>query len=555
MESTKGRIVKRWGSLKAERSSWLDHWKEISEYLLPRSGRFMLSDQNKGEKRHGNIYDNTATRALRVLAAGFMAGMTSPARPWFRLSTGIPELDNSYSAKVWLSSVSRLMLQVFAQSNTYRALHSIYEEIGAFATAAAVVVDDYENVIHSHTLTAGEYCIAQDALGAVNTLYREMQMTVGQLVEEYGKQACSLAVRNLWDRGEVDSWVPVLHAIEPRSLRVVGGKGSRNMPFASVCLEQGGDGDKLLRESGYEMFPALVPRWSLSGGDIYGNGPGMEALGDIKQLQHEQLRKAEGIDYQVKPPLQVPTATKARNVDTLPGGLSFVDMMTASSGVKTMFDSRIDLRALLEDIQDVRERIKASFYADLFLLLTYNDTLGSRMTATEVAERREEKLLMLGPVLERMHNELLSPLVEMTFIKMLRAGIVPPAPPELQGMELRVEFISMLAQAQRAIAANGVDRFVGSLGVIAQMKPDVLDKLDADYWADSYSDMLGVDPVLIVPGDRVALIRQQRAEQQQALQQQAVAAQAAETAAKLGSINTQEQTAYTDVMRAFSGYT
>lgn len=178
-----------------------------------------------------------------------------------------------------------------------------------------------------------------------------------------------------------------------------------------------------------------------------------------------------------------------------------------------------------------------------------------QMTATEVAERHEEKLLMLGPVLERMHNEILDPMIEATFARMVEAGIVPPPPQELQGMDLNVEFVSMLAQAQRAIATNSVDRFVGNLGAVAGFKPDVLDKFDADRWADAYADMLGIDPELIVSGDKVALIRQARAE---AAQQQAMAeqmAQGAKTARDLAAADTSGENALTDVTRAFSGYT
>jgi hypothetical protein len=135
------------------------------------------------------------------------------------------------------------------------------------------------------------------------------------------------------------------------------------------------------------------------------------------------------------------------------------------------------------------------------------------MTATEVAERKEEKMLMLGPTVERLHNEELSPLVQRTFKRMLRANMLPPPPQELHGMTLQVEFISMLAQAQRAIGTNSIDRFVGNLGQIAAFAPGVLDKFDADDWADEYSDMLGVPPELVVANDKVALIRQGRAQQ------------------------------------------
>lgn len=552
-EAKRKLLLSRWGQLRNERSSWMSHWKEISDYLLPRSGRFFVEDRNRGDKRHNNIYDSTGTRALRVLAAGMMAGMTSPARPWFRLTTSIPELDESAAVKTWLADVTRLMQMVFAKSNTYRALHSMYEELGAFGTSSSIVLSDFRGVIHHYPLTTGEFALAANNRGIIDTLYREFQMTVAQVVREFGRDKCSPTVQTLYDRGALDQWVTVLHAIEPRADRDPTKRDDRNMSWKSIYFEQGSNEDKTLRESGFRDFPALCPRWVTAGGDIYGNSPAMEALGDIKQLQHEQLRKAQGIDYKTKPPLQVPTAMKSRDVDTLPGGISFVDASAPNGGIRSAFEVNIDLSHLLMDIQDVRERIKGSFYADLFLMLA-NGT-NPQMTATEVAERHEEKLLMLGPVLERMHNEILDPLIEMTFSHMVEAGIVPPPPDELQGMELNVEFVSMLAQAQRAIATNSVDRFVGNLGAVAGIKPDVLDKFDADRWADAYADMLGIDPELIVPGDQVALIRKQRAEAQQAAQQAAMINQGADTAQKLGNVDTSKQSALTDVTRAFSGYT
>ena len=253
------------------------------------------------------------------------------------------------------------------------------------------------------------------------------------------------------------------------------------------------------------------------------------------------------------PPLQVPGQHKL--VDYAPGGITFVDAVGPNNAIRSLFDVNLNLAHLREDIQDVRQRINSAFYADMFLML-YNRRLDDpRMTATEVAERHEEKLLMIGPVLERLHDEMLSPLIEMAFSRMVEAGILPPPPQELQGRELNVEFVSVLAQAQRAVATSSVDRFVMSLGQISQMKPDVLDKLNADAWADKNADKLGVDPELVVSGEQVVLVRQQRAQAQQAAQEAAMAEQAAGAAAKLGSVNTGEPNALTDVMSAFSGYT
>ena len=542
----------RWGYLKTERASWFAHWQEISTRLLPRAGRFFVQDRNKGNKRHNQIYDSTATQALSILSAGMMSGMTSPARPWFRLTTGDDDLDAYQPVKVWLDQVSRLMLKIFQSSNTYRALHSMYEELGSFGTAASIMVPDFQSVIHHHPLTAGEYAITTDWRGDVTTLYREFQKTVGQIVKAFGYKACSPTVQNLYDRGNLEAWVTLIHAIEPRADRDPSKNDPQNMAWKSVYFEIGGNQQHCLRESGFRRFPALVPRWVVRGGDIYGESPAMTALGDINQLQHEQLRKAQGIDYKTKPPLQAPTSMKNRDVEMLPGGISYVDMANPHGGIRTAFEATIDLSHLMADIQDVRERIRSCFFADLFLMLA-NQT-DTRMTATEVAERHEEKLLMLGPVLERLQNELLDPLIENTFDAIVEAGIAPPPPEELQGRPLNVDLIGMLAQAQRAVATNSIDRFVGNLGAVAQFKPEVLDRFNTDRWVEIYSDSLGLDPQIIIPADQAQAIREQRAQAQAQAQQAALAEQQASTAQKLASAKTDQPNALTDATRAFQGY-
>jgi len=550
--STREKIYTRWGQLKSERASWLAHWKEISDYLLPRSGRFFIQDRDKGWRRHNSIYDNTGTRSLRILAAGMMSGMTSPARPWFRLTTNNADLDQQGDVKLWLSQCQKVMLDIFARSNTYRSLHSMYEEIAAFGTGAAIILPDFDNVVHHYPLTTGEYCIATNYKGEVDTLYREFQKSVHEVVAEFGYDNCCASTRSMYDRGSLDQWITIVHAIEPRTDRDPKKVDAMNMAWKSCYFELNGERGKYLRESGFKKFPAVVPRWATVGGDIYGNSPGMEALGDIKQLQHEQLRKAQAIDFKTKPPLQVPTSMKNRDVETLPGGISFVDMSGPSSGIKTAFEVNLDLSHLLADIGDVRERIRGAFYADLFLMLA-NQT-DARMTATEVAERHEEKLLMLGPVLERLQNELLDPLIDITFDQMIESGIVPPPPNELQGIDLNVEYVSMLAQAQRAVGTNSIDRFMGTLGQVAQYKPEVLDKIDVDKWADNYADLLGVDPELLVKTDDVIALREQRAKAQQQAAQMEQLNQVSQSAKNLSQAPTGGQTALTDVMNMFTGY-
>ena len=541
-------------ALFSELSSWESHYEELSKFFLPRTGRFLTTDRNRGTKRHNNIIDSTATRALQVLEAGLMAGATSPARPWMRLSAPDPDLNNFQPVKEWLHETSHRMLRVFARSNTYRALPRIYSECALYGTAASIVVFDFENVIHHHVLTAGQYAISTDNRDRVDCLYREFDMTVGQMVKEFGLKNLSISVQNQFRNGNLDDYRTVCHAIEPRADRNINGKGNKDMPFRSVYFEQGRSGYggsssnqySVLRESGFRRFPVIAPRWSVSGQDIYGNSPGMAALGDVKQLQHEQRRKGQILDHLTQPPTQGPPLMKGSEVDTLPGGHTEVD--SNSQGIRPLWQINPDLQGLLFDIQDVRQRINSTFYADLFLMLS---STNKSMTATEVAERHEEKLLMLGPALERLHHEGLEPLIDITFDHMLESGLVPPIPEELSGMRLQVEFVSTLAQAQKAIGASTDDRFVGMIQGLAQSHPEALDKLNTDSFLDEYADKLGINPGHVRSSEEVKELRQSREAAMAAQQQLDAQSQQANIAKNLAKASADTPT---EALEQFTGF-
>ncbi|MDR2209362.1 MAG: hypothetical protein LBE22_10390 [Azoarcus sp.] len=538
-------IRNRWHRLLSERSSYELGWRQSSKLVFPRSGRFLASDRNRGGDRSNEILDNTVTRAVRTLAAAMVAGMSSPASKWMRLTTSSPELDESHAVKTWLSKVETAQFMIFAKSNTYRALHSLYEEQIVYGQASDIIDDNYRTVIHNHTLTVGEYAFACDSLGQVDTLYREFDMTVSQLVETFGINNVSGYVRRRYESREYDYWVTVLHAIEPRRGRDTRKRDNLNMRWRSVYIERDGDKCVVLRESGYEDFPALCPRWIVRPPDVYGDSPVMDALGDIKQLQHEQLRKSKGIDWQTDPAIIYPANFKDSLLDTRPGSAVFGNA-AAQTAAQPVFDARyMNLSYLLQDIEDVRKRIHDALYTNVILMIAEGGD--QQKTAREISAREVEKLMVLGPVLERQQAEILEPLVNLTFMKALRAGILPPPPPEIQGQELSVEYISMLAQSQRAFGLAATDRFVSKLGMISEIKPEVLDRFDADRWVDVVSDAEGVDPSIIVAGPQAAIIRQQRAEQEQAAKQAMAMQQGADIAAKLSSADMSGDNALTQM--------
>jgi len=540
---------RRWQALKNERSSFLSRWRDLSDYIMPYQGRFLVTDRNRGEIKHNKIYDNTGTIALRDLAAGMMSGSTSPVLPWFALTITDRDMLQFQPVKKWLNDVTEIIQDTLLKSNCYQVLAGAYREQGLYGTFGALLEDSFKSVIHLHPFTAGEFAIATDWDGQVNTLYREFDVSVGALVREFGLANCSNTVKKLYERNNTDAWITIAHGIEPRKERDITKKDNKNFPFSSIYFEAGSN-DKILRESGYKTFPCVTPRWDVAGGDIYGNSPADDAIGDIMALQASEYRKHQAIDYKANPPKQIPYSMKGREGDTFPGGTSYYDPVSGAYGIKNALEITLDIRELMVDQQEKRERIKASFYSDIFKAIT--QMVGTK-TAYEVAQIKEEKMMFLGPVVDRNNNELQSPLITTIFERLAAANMLPPAPEELQGQELNIEHKSILSLAQKATSVSGIDRFTQQLGVIASAKPGVLDKFNEDYWAEHYSDKMGIDPELIYGGEQVALIRQQREQAQQQEQQRQAIQQGSEALRNIGQINTQPGTVAGDALTMMWG--
>lgn len=555
-------LLRRYVTLENDRSSWRTHWMELSDYLLPRRGRYLLEAQNsRGRKRNSKIIDSTGTQALRTLGAGLISGMTSPARPWFRFGTPDPDMMDQNEVKVYLSEVETICRAILHRSNFYNAAYTTYMELGGFGTAPLYRQRNFDSVIRFRPLTAGEYVIAEDHTGKIDTLGRSFTMTVSQVVEKFVVQldgsadwsGVSKATKKLWDNRQYDELVPVIHMIQPRrkSERDLESNTNLDMPFISAYFEEGAEGDQLLEESGYERLPAYVPRWDVLSGDVYGRSPGMDNLGDIKQLQHQQKRKAQAIDKHVNPPMTAPSSLRGKPSTVLPGGTTYVDPAQGTQGFQPAYLVQPRLNEMLMDIQEVQDRIQRGFYADLFAMMLNSDRRD--ITATEVVERHEEKLVLLGPVLQRLNTELLDPLLDDVFSFAQEAGLLPSPPEVLAGVDLRVEYISLLAQAQQAASASALERTVGFAGNLIGVFPEIVDNFDADEVIRQYADVMGNDPAILHDSKTVEDKRTARAEQVQQVAQQEQMMNMAEGAKTLSEADTQNPNALTELLGAGIG--
>lgn len=525
-DSLKQQLNKQLSQLKAERLSFEPHWRELSDFTRPRSTRFTASEVNRGDRRNSKIIDPAAVMAARTLSSGMMSGITSPARPWFRLATPDRDLMDYGPVKLWLETVEQRMNEVFNRSNLYQSLPLMYGDLGTFATGAMAVVTDPQRVIRTIPFPTGSFYIANGADLSVDTSFREFSMTVRQVVNEFGIEAVSDTVKSQWNSGQYGQWVNVVHAVYPNLDRQTGKLEAKHKAYKSVYYEATITDDKLLRESGYDEFPIMAPRWEVNGEDVYGSScPGMVALGSVKALQLLQRRKAQMIDKITNPPLQAPASIKSQRISTIPGGINYLPMADVNNQIKPLFQIPANgTNGLLEDIQDTRQIIDHAYFVDLFRMM---QTVNTRSMPVEaVAEMREEKLLMLGPVLQRLDSELLDKLINRTFSVMAENNLLPVPPDEMQGMQLKVEYISVMAQAQKAIGVSSIERFIGFTSGIGQFSPDALDKINVDETIDAYAASIGVPPSVVATNEQVAQIRENRA-QQQAMAQQMQMAQAA----------------------------
>ncbi|MEM7839919.1 phage tail protein [Morganella morganii] len=525
-DSLKQQLNKQLSQLKADRLSFEPHWRELSDFTRPRSTRFTASEVNLGDRRNSKIIDPAAVTAARTLSSGMMSGITSPARPWFRLATPDRDLMDYGPVKLWLETVEQRMNEVFNRSNLYQSLPLMYGDLGTFATGAMAVVADPQRVIRTVPFPTGSFYIANGADLSVDTSFREFSMTVRQVVNEFGIEAVSDTVKSQWNSSQYGQWVNVVHAVYPNLDRQTGKLEAKHKAYKSVYYEANSTDDKLLRESGYDEFPIMAPRWEVNGEDVYGSScPGMVALGSVKALQLLQRRKAQMIDKITNPPLQAPASIKSQRISTIPGGINYLPMADVNNQIKPLFQIPANgTNGLLEDIQDTRQIIDHAYFVDLFRMM---QTVNTRSMPVEaVAEMREEKLLMLGPVLQRLDSELLDKLINRTFSVMADNNLLPVPPDEMQGMQLKVEYISVMAQAQKAIGVSSIERFIGFTSGIGQFKPDALDKINVDETIDAYAASIGVPPSVVATNEQVAQIRENRA-QQQAMAQQMQMAQAA----------------------------
>lgn len=512
-------IIKHYETLKSSRGTFESHWFELAKFFLPNKDEIfdfnrMKYEAARGEKKYSDLYDSTGPQALNLLASALHGMLTNPTIKWFDLYTGIKELDELDSVRRWLQACVNRIHEVLNNSNFQNEAHENYLDLGCFGTTTLRIEEDDEEIVKFHARPVYECVVKENYKGVVDTVFREYRATGEDIVGEFGFDP--FKKENPYMANECyQKEYTVIHAVFPRESLAYDRKGVTNMPFASVKVLKDFAAGKYSVESGFNEFPYCVPRWTKITGEVYGRSPSMSALPDVKMLNEMKKTMIRSAQKRVDPPLLVADDGVIGPVRIVPGGITYYRAGTQDP------IRPLDLRGDAVDfgyqmIADIQRSIREVFFIDQLQLAD-----GPQMTATEVMQRTEEKLRVLAPVLGRMHNEYLKPLINRVFGILFRRGELPPnMPEELEGMTIKVNYSSMIARSQKASEAENIRRTLELSAPFMEIDPNVRDNIDADKAFRYISSIFSLPQEMLRDQDDIEEMREMRAQQMEQAQQQ-----------------------------------
>ena len=517
-------LLRRFGKLKAQRQNWESHWQEVADYMMPRKAD-VTKTRSKGDKRTELIFDSSPLHAVELLSASLHGMLTNPATPWFSLKFKNSQIVDEDAANEWLEDATEKMYETFNRSNFQQEIFELYHDLITFGTAAMFIEEDSDDIVRFSTRHIGEIFISENNKGRIDTIFRKFKIAARAAVTQFGENNVSSKLLAMATKDPYEE-VEILHVVFPRDKFDSKKKDAKNMPFASCYIEI--DSKEQISESGFNEFPYVVPRYLKASFEIYGRSPAMTALPDVKMLNEMAKTTIKAAQKQVDPPLLVPDDGFILPVRTVPGGLNFYRSGTRDRIEPLNIGANNPLGLNMEEQR--RNAIRDTFYVNQLMMQS-----GPQMTATEVVQRNEEKMRLLGPVLGRLQSELLRPLIDRTFAIMFRQKLFRQVPEFLSGVDIQIEYVSPLAKAQRSSELQSIMRAIEIFGSLSRVAP-VFDHVNIDNLVVHLADIVGVPAKVLNSKAEVNAIRQQKQQQEEQQMQMQQLQQVAQAGGQLAPL-------------------
>ena len=524
-ESRRSELEVAYNQMKAD-------WQELADYFLPRSVRFLVRHVNKTPAKNKKIKDSATLKAVRNFSSGMMSGATNPATNWFRIRIKNYDMKYDWAVKKWCNIVETTIKDVFNASNFYEKLPAAYKQLGVFALSTISLESDVDTIMRAKLLPIGSYRYAQNEKGQVDTMCRVYMETAKNLYTKFGEENVSEAVKNCIKTKKFEQLFEVVHFVEPNAEYMPDSVWAKNKKFISVYYEVEGDKDKLLSKSGFDKFPYVVFEAEVNGEDVYPTECcGVNALPDAKQLMAMVVDEGKIVKKIGSPQLKGPAELKNKKLTDQPA--TFTENNQNGDGLQPVYQVPPAVVQPLEALLEAkRQSIYESFFNDLFAMIL--NTADRGRTATEVNELKEEKMTLLSPILEQIHSGLKT-VMEWIFTECMSRRVIPAPPAQIHGGELEIEFVSMLAQAQKAQKISAMERFsTFTINLAQAIDPMLVKKLNGAKIIDDYADYVNINPEQVIPTEDVDKMREAQAQKQEQAEQMAALQQGSEIVKNVG---------------------
>lgn len=526
------------GQLENDRSTWDPQWRQLAAFFDPYGPSWDYSDTNQGERRDYSIINETGLLAKRTLQAGALNGMSPPSGKWFKVGLADNALNMVKSVRVWCDAAEAEARKCLLRSNAYESLLDLYGDESLYGTSVMLVLEDKKTKVRCYPFQMGRYYLSQDNTRRIDLAMRILYMTVRQIVDQFGFDNCSSSIQTMYTSnagGNKETRQPVIQVIHKGNY-FKPNPGKKAWPWVSVYYEMGSFNEKrgLLSNGGFEEDALIVGRWSVKGENVYGTGCATDCLGSVMSLQAWEERTAQATEKQFNPPMIAGSSLDPRSLTVLPGGINFADEKDVSGAFVPAMKVDFKIEGAITQIQRIESRINDAMYRSLFQ--TFLDSDRREITAEEIRARAQEKMQVIGPVVERNVEDVLAPLVRRVLQILVRIpGALRPMPPEMRGKLIKLEFESILAQAQKIRSLTNLTQYMNIVTQEAAVDQGILDNVDMDEYAREAADLSDVPAKIVRSEEEVAQVRadKQRAQQQAMMAENAQKlAQAAQTASE-----------------------
>ena len=501
-------IKKERDSRSSKLANWRSYWQDIAEFCLPRKA-FINRPRTRGERYNfRRVFDSTAIRSLRIMAAGFHSNLTNPSSKWFNLQTRDISFMNDKAVKEWFKEVEDIMFATFNSTNFDTTMQEFYTNAGAFGTGSVFIQEDEENDIVYTLMAPDRIIMEEDTAERIKRVWVTFKYTAQQAFDLWGEKAGE-AVMTAMKNDKGDEELDFVLRVQPRAKREEGKEDSENMPFESVWIET--SKAQLIGEGGFQEFPFAIGRFYKESDEVQGYSPAMDVLADIFLASAQKRTILRAGMKVVDPPLQAPSKGYMLPLNLNPGAMNYRDKNTQADALQPIM-TKGNVPIGFEMIRDVQADIEKGFFVPLFQ--AFNQLNKHQMTVPEVMRRIAENMVLLGPVVGRFTQEMLDNMVLRSYAIMTRRGKLPEPPDSIRGQDLDVVYVSPLAKAQRLSEIQDVQAFLADIAGIAQFKPDILDIVDSDAVGRDIANIRRINPKYIKSDQDVNQERTARAEAQ-----------------------------------------